>query len=600
MLFVNAGTTTPTMLIDRIGGIVNDIDGLAADGETESILLYAPSLYAVDQPTRLVQQNSFGSVQISNNGLFSSGGLFTDPLHRAFFQYKNTNTFNFRCQKLRTPESIGLSDQVYTFVFDECRLDDMVYPQLIVLQGIDTDSDGVPDLKDVDSDNDGIYDCVESGPSAAHTNGTLNGGITTAGIPLDADPDQNRVINYTPLNSDGGAQLNSADLDSDGDGCFDVYEAGFTDPDEDGQLGNDPVTVNGNGQVTSGTDGYTVPQDDDGNGIPDIFEFGTLTVSCPANLTRPTTAGACQANVSVPAPSVWFNCAPYVLVNDYTNTANASGTYPLGTTTVTFTVTDTTGGNDQCSFTVTVIDTQAPVLTCPANITVNAAAGTCGAPVTYATPIGTDNCSCATTTMTSGLPSGSIFPVGTTLVTYTTTDAAGLITTCSFNVVVIDNQAPVITCPANITVNNDAGVCGAAVTYTTPVGTDNCPGSSTTRTAGLASGSTFPVGTTTVTHLVTDGAGLTASCSFTVTVIDNQAPVITCPANITVNNTVGTCGAVVTYATPVGTDNCAGSTTTRIAGLASGSTFPVGTTTVTHRVTDGAGLTASCSFTVTV
>ncbi|MFN6117073.1 MAG: HYR domain-containing protein, partial [Flavobacteriales bacterium] len=145
----------------------------------------------------------------------------------------------------------------------------------------------------------------------------------------------------------------------------------------------------------------------------------------------------------------------------------------------------------------------------------------------------------------------------------------------------IDVQAPVISCPANITVNNDANVCGAVVTYTIPVGTDNCPGSTTIRIAGLAPGSTFPVGNTTVTYLVTDAAGLTASCSFTVTVIDAQAPVISCPANITVNNDAGICGAVVTYATPVGTDNCAGATTTMTAGLASGSTFPIGTTTIT-------------------
>jgi hypothetical protein len=51
------------------------------------------------------------------------------------------------------------------------------------------------------------------------------------------------------------------------------------------------------------------------------------------------------------------------------------------------------------------------------------------------------------------------------------------------------------------------------------------------------------------------------SCGFTVTVIDNQAPAITCPANISVNNTPGTCGAVVTYTFPVGTDNCTGATT---------------------------------------
>ena len=45
------------------------------------------------------------------------------------------------------------------------------------------------------------------------------------------------------------------------------------------------------------------------------------------------------------------------------------------------------------------------------------------------------------------------------------------------------------------------------MTYVTPVGTDNCAGAVTTRTAGLASGATFPIGVTTVTYLVTDASG---------------------------------------------------------------------------------------------
>src|SRR5512145_1686897 len=122
--------------------------------------------------------------------------------------------------------------------------------------------------------------------------------------------------------------------------------------------------------------------------------------------------------------------------------------------------------------------------------------------------------------------------------------------------------------------------------YVAPGGTNNCPGATTTQIAGLASGSTFPVGVTTNTFQVTDAAGNTATCSFTVTVNDTQLPTITCPANITVPNAAGTCSAVVNYVAPVGTDNCPGATTTQIAGLASGSTFPVGVTTNTFQVTD--------------
>jgi hypothetical protein len=84
-------------------------------------------------------------------------------------------------------------------------------------------------------------------------------------------------------------------------------------------------------------------------------------------------------------------------------------------------------------------------------------------------------------------------------------------------VTVIDNTPPTITCQANIIADFDAAVNGAVVTYTAPVGTDNCA-STTAQIAGLPSGSTFPTGTTTNTFRVTDASGNTAECSFKVTV----------------------------------------------------------------------------------
>ncbi|HEY1019922.1 MAG TPA: HYR domain-containing protein, partial [Sediminibacterium sp.] len=197
-------------------------------------------------------------------------------------------------------------------------------------------------------------------------------------------------------------------------------------------------------------------------------------------------------------------------------------------------------------------------------------------------------------TQTAGLPSGSVFPVGVTTNTFTATDEAGNTSTCSFTVTVRDVQPPVITCPANITVNA-TGAAGAVVTYVAPVGTDNCPGASTVRTAGPASGSVFPIGTTTVTHTVTDAAGLTTSCSFTVTVAGAQ-PVVVCPANITVSNDPGQCGAKVNF-TATETTGIPASTITY--SMAPGSVFPVGTTTVTVTATNALG-TSTCSFTVTV
>ncbi|MBR9919315.1 MAG: HYR domain-containing protein [Bacteroidetes bacterium] len=161
-----------------------------------------------------------------------------------------------------------------------------------------------------------------------------------------------------------------------------------------------------------------------------------------------------------------------------------------------------------------------------------------------------------------------------------------------------DNEDPTITCPANITVDTDPGVCGAVVSYTVTT-SDNCPNEVLSQTAGLGSGSTFSVGTLTESYTVTDASGNTASCSFTVTVNDNEDPTITCPANITVDNDPGLCSAVVTYSVTT-SDNCPNEVLSQTMGLASGSAFPEGVTNNSYTVTDASGNTASCSFTVTV
>lgn len=105
----------------------------------------------------------------------------------------------------------------------------------------------------------------------------------------------------------------------------------------------------------------------------------------------------------------------------------------------------------------------------------------------------------------------------------------------------------VLSCPSNITTGAAPGQCGANVNFTI-----NATGLCGPITATPASGSFFPVGTTTVN--VSSASG--ATCSFTVTVVDNVPPTITCPANITVPNNTNLCGAVVNYNLPLVRDNC--------------------------------------------
>ncbi|MBF4493469.1 T9SS type B sorting domain-containing protein [Flavobacterium sp. JLP] len=128
---------------------------------------------------------------------------------------------------------------------------------------IDSDNDGIPNYLDLDSDNDGIYDLVESGSNAPDLNkdgiiDTLTFGTNGLSDSLETDPD-NGILKYTVSDSDNDGIKNYTEIDSDNDGCNDVTEAGFTDQDFDGQLGNAPVSVNAKGIVISKIDGYTVP-----------------------------------------------------------------------------------------------------------------------------------------------------------------------------------------------------------------------------------------------------------------------------------------------------------------------------------------------------
>src|SRR5207244_4605753 len=114
-----------------------------------------------------------------------------------------------------------------------------------------------------------------------------------------------------------------------------------------------------------------------------------------------------------------------------------------------------------------------------------------------------------------------------------------------------------------------------------------------------APGSVLPRGTTTVACSLTDGGGLTASGSFKVTVVDTIAPVLHgMPSEVEVG-TMSAPGAVVSWSAPTATDIVDPSPYVGCL-PASGSTFPVGETTVTCTATDDSGNPAHASFQVTV
>ncbi len=307
-------------------------------------------------------------------------------------------------------------------------------------------------------------------------------------------------------------------------------------------------------------------------------------------------AGVCGAVVSF-TTSATDNCPG---VGTVTSTPASGSTFPVGTTTVTSTVTDAHGNTTTKTFTVTVNDTENPALTVPANITVSNDAGVCGAVVTF-TATATDNCPGVTVVSTP--PSGSTFAVGTTTVTVTATDAHGNPTTKSFTVTVNDTEKPVIA-TAPIAVDTDHGVCTASVTLGTTA-TDNCPGVilSGVRSDGLALTDPYPKAVTTITWTATDAHWNGATATQTVTVTDHEPPTITAPAPVNTMTGPGAtiCGLLIPDAvlgTPVANDNC--SVTVTRTGVPAGNIFPVGATTITYTADDGNGNTTSATQLVTV
>ncbi|GAA4325801.1 hypothetical protein GCM10023115_39890 [Pontixanthobacter gangjinensis] len=169
-----------------------------------------------------------------------------------------------------------------------------------------------------------------------------------------------------------------------------------------------------------------------------------------------------------------------------------------------------------------------------------------------------------------------------------------------------DITKPEITCPADITVQAQTGNDFAIVNYATATATDAC-GVSVQRISGLSSGSQFPIGENYVDFEATDGFGNKSSCRLSITV-EGEDPEDTppefenCPADIPKNNDTGQCAAVVTFATPVVTDDSGSITPTRTdgSGLNSGDEFPVGITTIIYEADDGVNGPVTCSFDIIV
>ncbi|WP_172594388.1 HYR domain-containing protein [Mariniphaga sediminis] len=362
------------------------------------------------------------------------------------------------------------------------------------------------------------------------------------------------------------------------------------------------------------------------------------TLDCPEDISVNADAGICGSVLSIPPPPVEDPCGePVTLLHDSpyaSDPTDASGTYPVGATVITWTATDASGNTATCEQTVTVTDTQKPTITCPGDVVDQITDGGCSlVSSAVGDPTFTDNCSVdsliyifAGATTGSGTSqkfnyaSGVAFNVGVTTVTYVAFDAAGLTDTCSHTVWIKNLNAPRFsaTCPSNVSVSADAGICGANLTIPVPAINNPCgeaymvSNDWPSATDSMNVNGYYPVGTTIINWTITDASGNVTTCEQTIEVIDDQRPVVNCPPDVEDQITDGGCSLVSSaVGDPTFTDNCSvdsliyilagattGSGTSQKFNYASGVAFNVGVTTVTYVAFDAAGLTDTCSHTV--
>ena len=299
----------------------------------------------------------------------------------------------------------------------------------------------------------------------------------------------------------------------------------------------------------------------------------TAEATGPAGAAVTFTATATDADPAYPA----VTCLP-----------PSGSTFALGSTTVTCSATDAAGNTATGSFTVTVVDTTPPTVSPPADVTAEAT-GPSGAIVSYGAATATDLVD-GSVPATCLPASGMTFALGSTTVTCSATDAAGNTGTATFQIIVQDTTDPVLVLPADLTAEA-TDPAGAAMSFSATA-SDLVDGSVPV-TCVPPSGSTFALdATTTVDCSATDAAGNTATGSFSVSVVDTTPPAITLPAPMTAEAT-GPAGAAVSFSATA-SDLVDGAVPVTCV-PPSGSTFALGSTTVTCSATDAHGNGASAT-----
>jgi subtilisin-like proprotein convertase family protein len=320
---------------------------------------------------------------------------------------------------------------------------------------------------------------------------------------------------------------------------------------------------------------------------------GGQEITCPDDITLNCGDDTSPANTGT--ATAISDCDPNPIVTFFDSSQPTCGNTEIITRTW---LTEDICGNpiNSCIQIITIIDDVFPTATCPIDITVDTDLDQCTAIVDYVVG-GTDNCGNITVNQISGLPSGSMFPIGTTLNEFEVVDDCGNISECSFIVTVENNTVPEAICQ-DITVQLDA--LGIATIDASDVnGGTGTVCSSTNASIDISTFTCDNIGPNNVTLTVVDDAGLISTCVAIVTVEDMVAPEAICQ-NITVQlNASGTVTITAAMVDGGSTDAC-GIETLEID-ITTFDCSNIGMTNeVILTVVDANGNTSSCSAEVTV
>jgi formylglycine-generating enzyme required for sulfatase activity len=433
--------------------------------------------------------------------------------------------------------------------------------------------------------------------------------------------------------------LSDLSLDNDTDQCSAAISSGLTLSATDNcaglvvsyQIDSASVVLgsNANGTFSVGTHSILWQAiDADGNTASDtqsivVSDAQAPILTKPADLQVNNTTNQCSAVInSGLTASASDNCVGAVVKytvdqNAQVTGTSANGTYAVGSHTIAWTVIDAAGLSDSGTQNLSVIDAQAPVVTIASNVNVNNDAGQCSAVISSGLSASvSDNCAGATLSyqidggnVVTGTNAQGTYQVGAHTIKWTGTDSAQLTNLKNQTVTVVDAEYPVLTIDSDLVIDNDQNLCSASISSGLSASvSDNCAGSSISyRVNGGAwinasdASSSYSVGTHTITWKATDSANLSSSQNQSVQVRDVQAPVLTAPSDLNLNNDLGLCKKAISQnISASATDNCPNvvvsyrknaenETTNNTSSANASGDYVVGANTVLWKATDSSG-----------